>query len=464
VPAPSTHTPVVSIVMATYNFERFLARAVESALAQDYPADALDIVVVDDGSTDSTPRVMRPYLDRVKYIRKENGGLLTTVNRGLAEARGEFVSLLSGDDEFLPHKTRAQVEFLLEHPEVGMVYADLEVVDDHGKILHPSLWRAGNLTQVRGRAFGPLLTKNVVSGGAMMFRSSLKPHFHPLPDTAAWEDWYISLKIAAVAEIDYIPQAVYRYRYHGDNMNLGAKGPKMAALLREELKFRRSLLAELEPGLVSVAELMSGWTAFNTTVTMLAQMTGEPIEALILVSEEQRARAREAVAAARAAGAGDTRAFVLVNALAYDPWNVDAQADLGRALAAPARPALDGVRAFATLAFADELVAAPEMLTAYASCFSGGDDATLVVLGDPGEFDALGAALDVAGLADEDGPDMLAVAHDEGTPQSLAGAVQAVYSRRPQHGELASRPRVDDARVAVLRELRSDAAAPATLR
>jgi hypothetical protein len=67
-------------------------------------------------------------------------------------------------------------------------------------------------------------------------------------------------------------------------------------------------------------------------------------------------------------------------------------------------------------------------------------------------------------LGDEDGPDMLAVAHDEGTPQSLAGAVQAVYSRQAQEGELASRPRVDDGRVAVLRELRSDAAAPATLR
>jgi glycosyltransferase involved in cell wall biosynthesis len=467
VPAPFTHTPVVSIVMATYNFERFLARAVESALAQDYPADALDIVVVDDGSTDSTPRVMRPYLDRVKYIRKENGGLLTTVNRGLAEARGEFISLLSGDDEFLPDKTRAQVEFLLEHPEVGMVYADLEVVDDHGQTLHPSLWRAGNLTQVRGRAFGPLLTKNVVSGGAMMFRSSLKPHFHPLPDTAAWEDWYISLKIASVAEIDYIPQAVYRYRYHGDNMNLGAKGPKMAALLREELKFRRSLLAELEPGLVTVAELMSGWTAFNGTVTTLAQMTGEAIEELILVSDEHRASAREAVAAARlalAAGDRDAGVFMLVNAIAEDPWNQDAQADLARALEAPSAapaPALDGVRAFATLAFAGELVAAPEMLTAYATCFSGGDDATLAVFGSAEEIEALGGALDAAGLGDEDGPDMLAVT--DGDPQALAGSVRAVYSRRPQEGELASRPRVDDGRVAVLRDLAAETPASAQL-
>ena len=431
-------SPVVSIVMATYNFERFLARAIDSALAQDYPADALDIVVIDDGSTDSTPQVVAPYLDRVRYIRKPNGGLLTTVNRGLAEARGEFISLLSGDDEFLPGKTRAQVDFLLAHPDVGMVYADLEVVDDNGATLHPSLWQAGKLQPVRGRAFGPLLTKNVVSGGAMMFRSSLKPVFHPIPDSAAWEDWYISLKIASVAEIDFIPEAVYRYRYHGDNMNLGAKGEKMAGLLRTELVFRRSLLAELSPGLVTVPELMSGWTALNGTVSTLANLTGEPLEALIAVSDEEREHSRQLV------DAGPPEPFRLVNALALDPWNAAAQAALTAVLNPPR---LEGVRSFAVLAFADELVAAPEMLTAYASCFSGSDDATLVVAGE--DFSGLAAALADDGLDGEDGPDLLAVAPSDG----LAGAVRAVYSRRPQEGMLASVPRVDDGRVAVLREL-----------
>jgi glycosyltransferase involved in cell wall biosynthesis len=440
-----SHTPVVSIVMATYNFERFLARAIESALAQDYPADALDIVIVDDGSTDSTPEVVRPYLDRVNYIRKENGGLLTTVNRGLAEARGQFISLLSGDDEFMPGKTRAQVDFLVAHPEVGMVYADLEVIDDDGNQLHPSLWAAGKLHQLRGRAFGALLERNVVSGGAMMFRSSLKPVFHPIPATAAWEDWYISLKIASVAEIDYIPQAVYRYRYHGQNMNLGAKGDKLAGLLREEVKFRRSLLAELEPGIVTVPELIKGWHAFNATVTSLSGMTGEAIEDLVAVSDEQRKHSRELLES-------DPDAFGLVNALALDPWNTEAQARLARALAPP--PVLQGVRAFTVLAYAEELVSAPEMLSAYGDCFSGADDATLVVLGDGAQFETLGAALEAAGLASEDGPDMLAVESADG----LASQVRAVYSRRPQQGELASCPRVDDGRVALLRELAQDTA------
>src|SRR3954454_13286217 len=144
--------PLVTVVVTTYDFERFVTRAIESALAQDYPADRLEIVVVDDGSTDRTPELVRSYLDRVRYVRKENGGLLSTVNRGIAEATGELIALLSGDDEDLPHKTRRQVELLLDRPEVGLVYGDLEVVDDAGRVLKPSFWAAGGIEPVRGRA------------------------------------------------------------------------------------------------------------------------------------------------------------------------------------------------------------------------------------------------------------------------------------------------------------------------
>jgi glycosyltransferase involved in cell wall biosynthesis len=439
VTAPSPHSPVVSIVMATYNFERFVARAIESVLAQDYPADMLDIVVVDDGSTDSTPEVVKPYLDRIRYIRKPNGGVLSTVNRGIEEARGELICLHSGDDEYAPGKIRAQVDLMVAHPEVGLVYTDLELVDDRGVQFNPSLWAVSQITPVRGRPFGALLARNVVSGGTMMFRASLKQHYHPIPDSAAWEDWYIALKIAAVAEIDYIPQALYRYRYHGQNMNLGAKGDKLAGLLREELRFRRSLLAELEPGLLTAGELVVGWAAFNNNATTLAQMSGEPLELLIPVSPEQRAAGRAAVAAAAVADRGRSE-FLLVNALALDPWNAEAKAALARVLQAPA--GVDGARSFATLAFADELVETPEMLTAYGERFTGADDATLVVLGDAREIEALGSALDAAGLAGDDGPDMLAM--DRGAAAAVATQVHAVYSRRPQPGVLSQAPLVGD--------------------
>jgi hypothetical protein len=450
--AMKSQMPLVSVVMATYNFERFVARSIESVLAQDYPADKLDVIVVDDGSTDSTPEVVKPYLDRIRYVRKPNGGVLTTINRGIEEARGELICLASGDDEYVPEKTRRQVDFMLAHPEVGLVYTDLELVDDVGRLMKPSIWAAGKITPVRGRPIGALLQRNVVSGGTIMFRASLKDHVHPIPDSAAWEDWYIALKVAEVADIDYIAEPLYLYRYHGKNMNMGAKGEKLVYILREELRFRRTILAELAPGLVSVDEMMAGWQAFNGNATMLAQMTSEPLEALLPVSDAQRARASAAVAAAE--GEEEERAaLLLVNALAEDPWNAEAQAALADVLQLepdpepeptprPAPGSVAGARAFATLAFADELTHTPGMLSGYAECFSGADDATLVVLGDPDEIAELGSALEAAGLDGEDGPDMLAL--DRSAAESLATRVQAIYSRRPQEGVLSQAPLVGD--------------------
>jgi hypothetical protein len=155
--------------------------------------------------------------------------------------------------------------------------------------------------------------------------------------------------------------------------------------------------------------------------------------------------------------APEQAAFLLVNALAEDPWNTAAQTELSRVLApAPQAAELDGVRGFATLAFADELVAAPEMLTAYAGCFSGADDATLVVAGDTHEIEKLGSVLDSLGLGDDGGPDMLAV--DRTVAQGLAGQVRAVYSRRPQRDALAARVLVDEGRLHLLDELRRETA------
>ena len=81
----SEHPPRVSAIIITYQFERYIAQSIESVLAQDYPPELLEVIVIDDGSTDGTREAVAPYLDRVRYVHKENGGLLSSVNRGFAE-------------------------------------------------------------------------------------------------------------------------------------------------------------------------------------------------------------------------------------------------------------------------------------------------------------------------------------------------------------------------------------------
>ena len=126
----------VSVVIPTYNNAGTLAQAIQSVLAQTY--GEIDVVVVDDGSTDGTPEVMREF-PGVRYLRQANGGLPAARNAGIAATRGELIAFLDSDDWWEPEKIAAQVERLRATPEVGLVYTDLRVIYDDGRVLESFL-------------------------------------------------------------------------------------------------------------------------------------------------------------------------------------------------------------------------------------------------------------------------------------------------------------------------------------
>ncbi|MGA3170992.1 MAG: glycosyltransferase [Chthoniobacteraceae bacterium] len=119
--------PEVSVVIATYNYGRFLAGAIESALAQTHKP--MEIIVVDDGSTDGTADVAARYADRIRYLRKPNGGVSSARNAGIAAAHGELIALLDADDRWLPGKLKRQVAQFLADPKVGMVHTGSRIFD-----------------------------------------------------------------------------------------------------------------------------------------------------------------------------------------------------------------------------------------------------------------------------------------------------------------------------------------------
>ena len=119
--AMSSQWPSVSVVICAYNYERFVAESVDSALAQEYPADRLEIIVVDDGSTDATPDILARYADRVRVVRQRNAGLIAATTRGIEESTGDLVALLDADDAWRPDKLRRQAALLQARPEVGLV-------------------------------------------------------------------------------------------------------------------------------------------------------------------------------------------------------------------------------------------------------------------------------------------------------------------------------------------------------
>jgi len=119
----------VTTVIPTYNRSADVVLAVDSALAQRYPAERHEVIVVDDGSTDDTAAVLRRYGDRIRYLAKPNAGVSAARNHGLAHARGEVVAFLDSDDAWEPDKLAIQVDVLRRRPEVALVLTSMTVVD-----------------------------------------------------------------------------------------------------------------------------------------------------------------------------------------------------------------------------------------------------------------------------------------------------------------------------------------------
>lgn len=125
-------SPLVSIVIPTYNREDLVAQAIDSALAQTHPR--CEVVVVDDGSKDRTAEVLARYAGRIVAIRQENKGLAGARNTGIRESRGELVGFLDSDDLWEPRLVEAALEIFAAHPEVGAVFLAEREIDVAGNI------------------------------------------------------------------------------------------------------------------------------------------------------------------------------------------------------------------------------------------------------------------------------------------------------------------------------------------
>lgn len=114
-------TPAVSVLINTYNHERFIAQCLQSVLDQTFPADQMEIIAVDDGSTDRTPEIIRQFGPRIRLIEKNNGGQVSAFNAAVPLARGEIVAFLDGDDWWAGGKLRAVLDVFDKEPDTTAV-------------------------------------------------------------------------------------------------------------------------------------------------------------------------------------------------------------------------------------------------------------------------------------------------------------------------------------------------------
>ena len=322
--------PLVSCIVPAYNVGPYVAAALDSALALDWPADRLQVIAVNDGSTDDTAEVLARYADRVEVVTQENKGFIAAVNAGLERVRGDYVGLLDGDDEWPADRLRLQVAALEAAPAIGLVHGDMEIVDTDGGLLHPSFFAQQSLTVPEGDVFGAVVRGNFVSGGASLFRASFLDRLRPIPPEAAWPDWWIATRIAEVAQIRTVPGVFNRYRQHGANMGLNASPEQFARRKVEEIRFRRFILRELAHSRASVADLIACFGALEVHAAQIGAIEGRPMTSAVDVTEAEHAAADERYAhgleLVRAGDAGGA-ARTFLQALAHDPWHGAARAE-----------------------------------------------------------------------------------------------------------------------------------------
>jgi hypothetical protein len=428
---PLPETPLVSICTTAYNHERYIAEAIESVLAQDWPADRLEYLVIDDGSTDGTLAAIEPYRDRVRVIHQANQGVRAVMNRVVGEMTGDVICSVAGDDTCPPDRVRRLVEALQANPTAGMAYSDLEVIGADGRLLHPSFMTLYGLTGHSGRIRGQLLARNFVSGGGIMLRNCLRHVFHPLPDHASFEDYWWAWAISGVADVVYVPHATYRYRTHGANLSLGATGERLAQSQRADIRFRRWMLATVTPQEATPAQLVEG---VATLLSVHSDLVSGGWEA-VAISDADRAAADTALADAHdALEIGDiaTAALACARAAAADPASREVallSAQL-RARLRP-RPQRHVLREHVVIAEAVELATRPELLIAYAQRFGAADDVTLVVAGPLEVISAIGEVLHRLGLDGPQSADLLGVTDQSEAMELLAIAIARLGVQSP---------------------------------
>src|SRR3954468_1374914 len=329
--------PLVTALICAYNYAGYLPAAIDSALAQDY--ERIEVLVVDDGSTDATPDVLSSYGDRIRFVRQENAGLNAATARGIADARGELIALLDADDAWHPEKIRRQVELLELRPEVGLVFTDMETVDADGHPRTPSYFREHGMQPPRGNALGAFLQENFAPAPSLMVRRELAERALPVAPEASCQDWWRARRVGEVAEIDWVDAPLVRYRIHGDNMSGGTtQGEKWIRNVRLDNDFRRWMLRELDLREVDPEHLRAAVARLELHAGMVARAAGTTLAAELAPSTEQRAASAASLAAA--AAARDPRGALLhaVAAVASDPLEPAARNAFAHALGAMSAP------------------------------------------------------------------------------------------------------------------------------
>ena len=211
--------PFVSVLIDTYNHERFIEEAIVSVIEQDFPASDREILVVDDGSTDRTPEIVHKFEPHVRLLRKQNGGQASAFNAGIPECKGEVIAFLDGDDWWELQKLTRVVEAFAEDASLGIVGHGIINVQRDGREQIESL-RENFRFQANTIEGAQLFRRRGAFLGTsrMAIRAGLLQRIGPVPARIEIQaDEYLFTLATALAGARILPEALTYYRLHEAN-------------------------------------------------------------------------------------------------------------------------------------------------------------------------------------------------------------------------------------------------------
>ncbi len=207
--------PRVSVIMPVLNGESYIGEAIRSILDQTY-RDA-ELIVVNDGSTDSTGTIIEGFADKIALkhiVHSERQGIPPSMNDGVRHASGDFIAFLDHDDAWLPTFLETQVAYLDAHPEVGMVHSDFQTIDSQGNVIEYSVARCRNRTRPSGQVFRQLFLDSFVVGNSVLIRRECFDQLGLFDEGLRWGDYHMWLRIALRYRVDFVDQVLTKYRQH----------------------------------------------------------------------------------------------------------------------------------------------------------------------------------------------------------------------------------------------------------
>jgi glycosyltransferase involved in cell wall biosynthesis len=206
-------SPLISIVIPSYNQAKYIAYNLDSILAQTY--SNFEVIFIDDGSKDNTAEILKNYTEkdsRIKYFYQNNSERAVARSHGISKANGKYICLVDSDDTWLPHKLETQLAVMENDPEIILCYAPVNRIDPENKPLKNATRQQEGYS---GLIYKHLLMRNFIPSVTPMIRASvLKNIGEQVTDFIPYEDWDFWLRLSRCGKFHHIKEALGNYRLH----------------------------------------------------------------------------------------------------------------------------------------------------------------------------------------------------------------------------------------------------------